>query len=116
MAMLISFIVFLGLTETILVALDANLRNALRDEGVRVAESEMNAVRTIPYDNVFNGSPLLPASSSISKVYRHLTMNYTVTRSVADAGTDMKQVLVTVSWTRGARTDNTAFATIVRRR
>lgn len=116
MAMAISFIVFLGLTETVLVALDANLRNALRDEAVRVAESEMGTVRNIPFDNVVVPSGLLPSSNTVVRNFRHLSVNYTVGRSVTDVATGMKQVVVTVSWTRGTRTDNTVFTTIVRQR
>jgi len=116
MAMLVSFIVFLGLTETILVALDVNLRNAMRDESVRVGESEMNTVRALPFDNVVVPSVLLPSSSTVSRNYRHMTLNYTVARSVSNVGANMRQVVVTVSWTRGGKNYNSAFMTIVRAR
>lgn len=116
MAMLISFIVFLGLTETILIAVNANVQNALRDEGVRVAEAEVSSTRTIPFDNVFTGSPLFPATGTVSRTFRRLSMNYSVARTVTDVDANMKQVVITVSWTRGSRTDNTAFTTILRKR
>ncbi len=116
MAILISFIVFLGLTETILVAVNANVQNGFRDEAVRLAESEINTVRNIPYDNLVVPSALLPASSTQSRTYRQMTKSYTITRSVADAGSDMRQVTVMVSWTHGTKTDNTTFTTIVRKR
>ncbi len=115
-AMLISFIIFLGLTETIVVAVNANVQNALRDEGVRVAESEMTAVRALPFDNVYAGSPLFAASDNVFRTFRQLSMNYAVARTVTNVDANMKQVVITVSWTRGAKTDNTAFTTILRKR
>ncbi len=116
MAMLISFIVFLGLTETILIAVNANVQNALRDEGVRVAEAEVSNTRNIPFDNVFTGSALFPATGTVSRAFRRLSMNYSVARTVTDVDANMKQVVITVSWTRGSKTDNTAFTTILRKR
>ena len=116
MAMLISFIVFIGLTETVLVALDANLRNALRDEAVRVAESEMNTVRSLPFANVVVPSALLPSADNVVRNFRHLAVNYEVARSVTNIDASMKQVIITVTWRRGARTDTTRFTTIVRNR
>ncbi len=120
MAMLVSFIVFLGLTETIVVAVNANVRNALRGEAGRLADEEMNAARSLPFDNIVVPSALLPSSSTVSRVYQHMTMNYTVTRNVTNAGTDMKQVLITVSWNRGVAADNAnrsvTLTTIVRKR
>ncbi len=120
MAIVISFIVFLGLTDTILVAVDANVRNALRGEAGRVAEETMNAARALPFDNIVVPSASLPASSSVSRVFQRMTMNYAVTRNVTNAGPDMKQILITVSWNRGVRTDNAnrsvTLTTIVRKR
>jgi len=116
MAMMISFIIFLGLSETIVIAVNANVQNALRDEGVRVAESEVNAVRTVPFDNVYAGSPSFHASDNVARTFRLLSMNYEVARTVTDVDANMKQVLITVSWRRGNRTDNTAFTTILRKR
>ena len=116
MAMAISFIVFLGLTETILLAVNANVQNAMRDEGVRVAEVEMNAVRTVPFDNVYAGSPSFPAASNVLRATRLATTTYAVARSVTNVDANMKQVVITVSWARGAKTDNTTFTTILRKR
>ncbi len=122
MAMLISFIVFLGLSETVLLAVNANVRNLLRDEGVRVAETEINAARTLPFDNVYAGSPMFPAVDNAMRTLRFVTMNYRVARSVTNVDANMKQVVITVSWTRKGHTvkedivDNTVFTTILRKR
>ncbi len=120
MAMLVSFIVFLGLTETIVVAVNANVQNALREEAVRVAEEEINAVRTIPFDNVVVPSAQLPASETVARSFRNMTINYTVTRSVVNTEANLKQVSVTVAWTRVKRNNNAnysiTFSTIVRKR
>ncbi len=122
MAMLVSFIVFLGLTETIVVAVRANVRNALRGEAMRVAEEEINEIRTTPFDNVFNGSALVPAEDNVSRTYRLMNKQYRVTRNVTDIDSSMKQVVVTVFWSRGNEIDNssltehTAFTTILRKR
>ncbi len=119
-AMLVSFIVFLGLTETIVVAVNANVQNALREEAVRVAEEEINAARAIAFDNIIIPSALLPASDNVVRSFRNMTINYGVTRSVTNAEANLKQVTVTVSWTRVKRYNNAnysiTFSTIVRKR
>lgn len=120
MAMLVSFIVFLGLTETIVVALDANVRNALRDEAGRVAEEQIAAVRSMPFDNVVVPSALLPAADNVFRQLHQMTVRYDVTRRVIDTEANMKQVFVTVAWQRVNRKDNAGysitFTTIVRKR
>ncbi len=120
MAMLVSFIVFLGLSETIVVAVNVNVQNALRDEAVRVAEEEINAVRTIPFDNVVIPSALLPATDNALRTFRNMTMNYDVTRNLVNTGSDMTQVFITVGWKQvNRKTDprySITFTTIVRKR
>ncbi len=120
MAMLVSFIVFLGLTETIVIALDTNVRNALRDEAGRVAEEQINAVRSMPFASVVVPSAALPASDNVVRRLHQMTVNYGVTRRVVDTEANMKQVFVTVAWQRVNRKDNAAysitFTTIVRNR
>ncbi len=119
-AMLISFIVFLGLTETIVVTLDANARNALRGEAGRVAEEQINEMKNVPFDNIVVPSALIPASSDVLRVYQHMTTTYHVTRSVIATETNMKQIFVTVAWNRVNKKDNagysTTFTTIVRKK
>ncbi len=120
MAMLVSFIVFLGLSETIVVAVNANVQNALREEAVRVAEDEINAVRAIPFDNVVIPSALLPASDNAVRTFRNMAMNYDVTRNIVNTGSDMKQVFITVGWNQvNRKTDpryRITFTTVVRKR
>lgn len=113
-AVAISFIVFLGLTGGVLLSLDHNVRNALRDEAVLVGENRMNEIRSLPFDNVASGNPAVQATTEARQV-RGFTVTYTVTPAVADVETELRQVNVTVAWTRNGHPYSHAVSTIVRR-
>ena len=63
-ALLISLLVFLALMQTALVSIDANMRNVLRDEAVRIADIRMNTARGLPYEQITSDGGSLSGCSS----------------------------------------------------
>jgi prepilin-type N-terminal cleavage/methylation domain-containing protein len=117
-AIVITFIVFLGLSGSGLFVLNENIKNSLRDEAVSVAGMEMEQVRNASFDSLY----LAPGTLSVDNVERHvrgLTVNYGVTRTVTILDLNNLQVSINVSWTRTennqTKTYNDNIATIVRR-
>jgi prepilin-type N-terminal cleavage/methylation domain-containing protein len=123
-ALLISLLVFLALMQTALVSIDANMRNVLRDEAVKVAEMRMNMVRSSLYETVLSDPNSMSGCSSdcpsdfytqvsgkgecISKDVRSFTgFNYCTNVTCLELGGDgdcstgdaeNKQVTITVGW------------------
>ncbi|NJD61914.1 MAG: prepilin-type N-terminal cleavage/methylation domain-containing protein [Deltaproteobacteria bacterium] len=109
-ALAIVFIIFLGLSDGGLIVLNENIRNSMRDEGVSVAEAEIQHVRNLPFDNVLNDNTIVP------RQIRGFTTNYTVTRTVANLDPTNRQVTVNVSWNRRNASYSHQVVTIVRQR
>ena len=111
-AISIMFIVFLGLTGTVLTAMEYNIRNALLDEAVSVGETRMNEIRSLPFNSIVTpGGP-----ETVTKQVRKFNAVYTVTTTVTDPATDIKQVTMVVTWTRLGTARSHTFSSIVRRR
>lgn len=100
-SLLIVFIVFLGLLEAGLLMFDFNIKNAIRDEGVRVTEMEMAEVRNTPFAALPVGSTARPA---VSRQVRGLTVTFSPTWDVTALSADNLQVAINVTWTRNAWT------------
>ena len=111
-ALLISLMVFLALMQTALVSIDSNMRNVLRDEAVRVADTRMNTIRSLPYETVVSDAGALTDCSSAcptdfpttgwcapAKKIRGITdFRYCTNLASTDLGVDTKQVTITVGW------------------
>ena len=117
-AIVITFIVFLGLSGSGLFVLNENIKNSLRDEAVSVAGMEMEQVRNTSFDSLY----LAPGTQSVDNVVRQirgLTVNYGVTRTVTILDLNNLQVSINVTWTRTennqTKSYNDNIATIVRR-
>lgn len=118
-AMAVIFIVFLGLNGAGLIVLDQNIRNALRDEAVNVAEMEIRAVRDLPFASL----PVTDNTTSVivpPRQIRGLSKTYNVTRNVWYIDPDNRQVEIVVSWQHRENNQlrNNTFrqSTIVRRK
>jgi type II secretory pathway pseudopilin PulG len=116
-ALAIVFIIFLGLSGAGLIVLNENIKNSQRDEAVSVAETAIQNVRNLSFDNVLNDNVVVP------RQIRGLTTNYTVTRTVTNPDgstplTDPSNRLVTVDvgWTRQQKSYSHRIITIVRAR
>lgn len=117
-AIVISFIIFIGLSSTGVFVLNENIRSAMRDEAVGVAEMSLEAARNTAFDNLST----LPPDNVVRQI-RGLSVPFTVTRTVTPIdppGNNNLQVVVNVAWSksdhRGTRSYSHQVATIVRRR
>ena len=118
-AIVITFIVFLGLSGSGIFVMNENIKNSLRDEAVSVAALEMVAVQEhlVRYPCMTTAGP--PAIDNVVRQIRGLTVDYGVTRTVEILDANNLQVSINVTWTRteSNRTNsyNDNIATIVRR-
>jgi prepilin-type N-terminal cleavage/methylation domain-containing protein len=114
-ALAITFIIFLGLSDAGLVVLNENIKNSLRDEAVSVAEAEVQAVRNMPFaslpvaDNTLTFTPA-------PRMIRGLSASYSVTRSFRYLDTENREVTITVTWDRQQKSYSHQVITIVRQR
>ena len=117
-AIVITFIVFLGLSGSGIFVLNENIKNSLRDEAVSVAGMEMEQIRNFPFDNLYS-APGTQSVDNVTRQIRGLTVNYGVTRTVTILDLNNLQVSINVTWTRTennqTRSYNDNIATIVRR-
>jgi len=117
-AVVITFIVFLGLSGSGIFVLNENIKNSLRDEAVSVAGMEMEQIRNFPFDNLYS-APGTQSVDNVTRQIRGLTVNYGVTRTVTILDLNNLQVSINVTWTRTennqTRSYNDNIATIVRR-
>lgn len=112
-ALAIVFIVFLGLTDAGLLVVEHNIRNTIRDEGVRVVETEMGAVREIPFATLPVGVTNRPV---VTRQIRGLTVSYAPTWTITALNADNLQVVVNVAWTRMGNNYSHQATTLVRNR
>lgn len=112
-AMAIVFIVFLGLTDAGLLVVEYNINNTIRDEGVSVAETEMAAVREVPFAALPLGVTNRPV---VTRQIRGLAVSYTPTWTITALNADNLQVVVNVAWTRKGKAFSQQATTLVRNR
>jgi len=119
-AVLITFIVFLGLSGAGIFVLNENIKNTLRDEAVSVAGMEMEQVRGTAFDVLAAASDNVSVPiDNVLRQIRGLNVNYGVSRTVNHLDLNNLQVSITVAWTRTennvTKSYNDTIATIVRR-
>lgn len=109
-ALVVLLLVSLAMMQTALVSIDANMTNALRDEAVGIAEMSMSEARNTPFDT------LAAPSGTVTRNIRNITnFQYSLSGTVTSAGTDAKQVDISVTWTWKGQTYTHTISTIVRR-
>lgn len=113
-ALAIVFIVFLGLTDSGLVALEYNIQNGLREEGVQVADNVIAASRNLPFLTL-SGMLGTEPPQTVTRQVRNLSWPYQYTRTITALNADNIQVSVNVHWLRKGRTFTHQAVAIVRR-
>ena len=53
-ALCVLLLVFMGLLQSALLAIDSNMRTIFRDEALRIAAERMEETRSMPFDDVIN--------------------------------------------------------------
>jgi prepilin-type N-terminal cleavage/methylation domain-containing protein len=99
-ALTILLLVFLALMQTALVSIDSNMRNALRDEAVRIVERQFEQARNMDFNNLPSFATAATALPAVN--IRNAPITYTITRTVDMVDIrDLKQrtLSISVSWT-----------------
>lgn len=113
-SLIVLLLVFMGLMQSALLGIDSNMRNILRDEGVRIAAERMEETRNMPFDNVVSdpaaaavnlpacGNPPFNDAGYPVLVARNLRsiqdFPYGTERTVTDLDADTKQIQIVVRW------------------
>lgn len=99
-ALLLLMIVSLALMQTALLGITSNLRNALRDEAVQIADQRMNELRSVPFTSgLLSATPADgTVETGIERVFRSSRFVFTPTRIVTNINANSKQITVTIAW------------------
>jgi Tfp pilus assembly protein PilV len=109
-ALMLTAIVFTGLLQTSIVAMNTNVDNLLRDEAVSIAAQQMNEARDTSFAALVTG-----ATVTVARDFRGMTsFPFRTTRTVAGLDANNKQVTVQVTWNRRGINYNHSIATVVR--
>ncbi|MEK6775544.1 MAG: prepilin-type N-terminal cleavage/methylation domain-containing protein [bacterium] len=96
-SLVVLLVVFLGLMQGALVAIDSSMRNILREEAISIAQTTMYQERNIAFANLVP-VPASPATQ-VSRNFRNIQgFNYNPAIAVTPLDTTHSRVVVTVSW------------------
>gem|GEM_PF-1114457 len=120
-AMVILFIIFLGMSSAGLVVLDQNIKNSQREEAVSVAEMKLQEVRNTLFSTLTSAPENVSvAIDNVSRQIRGLNVNYGVWQTVNHLDVKNLQVAIRVTWNRienhQTRSYDHTVLTIVRQR
>lgn len=87
-------IAMLAALNAVVIAVGHNLDNTLRDEAVNIAEAKMNELRNTTFSSISSGI------TKVSRPFRRLTVEFTVTWLVDELSSTSKAVVVGVEWKR----------------
>lgn len=110
-SLVILMVVSLALMQTALLGMKENLRNAIRDEAVNIAEQRMNELRSTATASIALGTQ---TETEIERSFRASSMRFRPTRSVQQVGSDpnTKQITMSISWTYSGQTYTHSVSTI----
>lgn len=114
-ALLVSLVTFLAVLETATLAIHTNLRNALRDEAVNVADISMNEARDVTFNATTDDLLAGTVNSTVTRNFRGADRDYAIRRTVTNVNADNKQVNVTVTWAWKGQTHTHVIQTLRRR-
>jgi type IV pilus assembly protein PilV len=118
-ALLILLVVSLALMQTAMVSIDANTRNASRDEAVKIAEELIDEARSLPFDDFDQNGTTDPdpltMNGTVTRQIRNTTITYTTTTVVDTFNEDNKEIDIAVSWTWAGQLSNHRISTIRKR-
>ncbi len=93
-AMVLFLFIFIAVLQTSLLAMDADTRNMLRNEAIRIAAQSMNEARSKPFANLANTA----GTYTINRSFRSMTIPFTVINSPVAISQDDEQMTVQVKW------------------
>jgi prepilin-type N-terminal cleavage/methylation domain-containing protein len=111
-ALTILLIVFMGLIQASIVAIQSNMRNLLRDEAVSIASEQISRLRGANFDDMNNdtvtdGLALIATNftaangwpPTVARNYRNAAVvNFAIARNTQSLDANNKQITVTATW------------------
>ncbi|MEW6713990.1 MAG: type II secretion system protein [Nitrospirota bacterium] len=101
-SLLVTLILFLALMQSVLLSVNMNNRNQLRDEAVNVAEERMRELRSLDFDNadLADTGGAAVADGTVTRNFRNFTTPFTFnrTRAIDNLGAGVMTIAVTVSY------------------
>lgn len=116
MALLILAVVSLALMQTALLGMKENLRNAIRDEAVNIADQRMNELRNTDFNSTDLALATNVSETVISRTFRAATVPFQPIRTITQIGSDAntRQITMAVEWIFSGQTYTHSVTTIVR--
>ncbi|MBI5042994.1 MAG: prepilin-type N-terminal cleavage/methylation domain-containing protein [Nitrospirae bacterium] len=112
-ALVVLLIVFLGMMQAIAIGVNLNVKNTLRDEGVKIANERMNALKNTSFsDAILNDTATVYVAddvdpdtvgvqSTVTRSFRNFDVVFTANRRVEDINPPSatnKRVNIRISW------------------
>jgi prepilin-type N-terminal cleavage/methylation domain-containing protein len=107
-ASLIILILFLALMQSVLLSVNMNNKNQLRDAAVSVAEERMRELRSLDFDDTILSAAIHPPAamtngtvtlaSTVTRNFRNFTRDFNMTHTITDLGVPGKSITVRVSY------------------
>ena len=113
-AMVIILVLLLSLVQAALLSMDSNMRNLLRDEGVRIAEQRMNGTIVDKGNNIYQGLRDMPFDHLLSEAkpnwtctdkdkpvvrsLRNMAKEYSVCWRIRTLSSEVLNLEVAVGW------------------
>jgi prepilin-type N-terminal cleavage/methylation domain-containing protein len=113
-SLVVLMVMFLGMMQTVLVGIDSNMVNVMREEAVLIAEQEMNRARDADFPTLGNGG------NTINRSFRRMDQGsgtgipFTWARTVTPIDANNVQIQVQVTWPWKNQLFNHTIQTIVR--
>ncbi len=114
-ALVVLLIVFMGLMQVSIVAIQGNMKNVLRDEAVRLTADRMNRLRSVSFDHADLTATAGTNDPVDNRAVRATTVGFTVRRIIADIDANHKQVTLTTTWAWQGENFTHSISTIRRR-
>ena len=118
-ALTLTSVTALALTQSALLAMKTNLRNELRAEALGVAEQRMSELRNTPFSaasaNDLTATAGLVTEPSVTRMVRAGVYSFTPSRQVSDVDGNSKQVAIAITWTFAGVDYRHSVATLLRR-
>jgi type II secretory pathway pseudopilin PulG len=110
-SMVLMMAVAIALMQSSLIAMNTNVMNEMRNEGVSVAEQQMNIVRNTPFASLST----LPTSTTVYRNIRaKINTPFAVSLAQGVINANSTQVTVTVNWSYQNRPFSTSMSTVMR--
>jgi prepilin-type N-terminal cleavage/methylation domain-containing protein len=111
-ALVILLFASLALMKIAVLTISTNVQNVVRDEAVNAAETRMNDLRSVPFDNIETAA----TATVISRNVRNFTVNYNIpTPAVTPINANCKQITISVAWSYRGQAYTHSITTILRK-